>query len=269
MHGAAAGKAKTIPGPASVIAGARMNIARKVSPAAAGAHGCCVACCCRRQGGAGSGASKLLICAPKKLRCTTQSRPPSSTWPPSLVLVARSARKMSPAHVPHTGFPPAENWRSSGMRPHRSATSAMVVLSPPAGAGAGGVVGGSPHTCTPNAHAMKAAVEAPHLWSSPIPQEAPAHALTWDDEPLDALQLLLGPHLHRLHAWHAAEAAHVFPEGALQGQHPNAGGWCSHWGLNPPTQTGEWRQMAIRAGWRLQAKCTLQGRGKYPATGSS
>ena len=46
--------------------------------------------------------------------------------------VARSARKMSPAHVPQMGFPFAETSLKSGIRPHRSAMSAMAVLSPTA-----------------------------------------------------------------------------------------------------------------------------------------
>lgn len=45
--------------------------------------------------------------------------------------VAFSARKMAPAQVPHTGRCCAENCLNSGMSPHRSATRAMVVLSPP------------------------------------------------------------------------------------------------------------------------------------------
>ena len=45
---------------------------------------------------------------------------------------ARLARKISPAHVPQMGRCSAANCRSSGMRPQRSATSAIVVLSPPA-----------------------------------------------------------------------------------------------------------------------------------------
>ena len=36
-----------------------------------------------RPGGAGSCVSKERICAPKKLRCTRQSKPPSSACPPS------------------------------------------------------------------------------------------------------------------------------------------------------------------------------------------
>ena len=36
----------------------------------------------RKTGGDGSCVSKLLICAPKKLRCTRQSKPPNSAWPP-------------------------------------------------------------------------------------------------------------------------------------------------------------------------------------------
>lgn len=46
--------------------------------------------------------------------------------------VARSAKNMRPAHVPQTGLSAAVKDRSSGMRPHRSAMSAIVVLSPPA-----------------------------------------------------------------------------------------------------------------------------------------
>jgi hypothetical protein len=192
------------PGPTSVMAGARMNSARKVPPfcAASGSSA-----------GEGSSVSKLLSCAPKKLRWTRQSSPPSNAWPPDLVPaerawravgrrraglarphtcgprracklvwggallhdpplstqaspppaggrctascevpdcdtagaavrvpcccgpsspVARSARKISPAQVPHTGLPWRANCCSSGMRPQRSATSAIVVLSPPA-----------------------------------------------------------------------------------------------------------------------------------------
>lgn len=43
---------------------------------------------------------------------------------------ARSAKKMRPAHVPQIGRPSAAKLLSSGIRPQRSATSAIVVLSP-------------------------------------------------------------------------------------------------------------------------------------------
>ena len=43
---------------------------------------------------------------------------------------ARSAKKMSPAQVPQMGRPSAAKLLSSGIRPHRSAMSAIVVLSP-------------------------------------------------------------------------------------------------------------------------------------------
>ena len=45
--------------------------------------------------------------------------------------VARSARKIMPAQVPHTGRASAQKARRSGIRPHLSATLAIVVLSPP------------------------------------------------------------------------------------------------------------------------------------------
>ena len=44
---------------------------------------------------------------------------------------ARSAKKIIPAHVPQIGLPDLAKLCSSGMSPHRSATRAMVVLSPP------------------------------------------------------------------------------------------------------------------------------------------
>ncbi len=58
-----------------------------------------------------------------------QNTPPAlQVHPPD----ARLARKMRPAQVPQMGRLLAANERSSGMSPHRSATSAIVVLSPPA-----------------------------------------------------------------------------------------------------------------------------------------
>mmetsp|Transcript_6132 Transcript_6132/g.17592 ORF Transcript_6132/g.17592 Transcript_6132/m.17592 type:complete len:243 (+) Transcript_6132:612-1340(+) len=109
--------------PHSKIPGARMNTARYGVPASPDPFW--------NTGGQGSAASKLFSCAPKKLRCTRQSRPPSSACPPFFMPVARSARKIMPAQVPHTGRDSAQKARRSGMRPHRSATLAMVVLSPP------------------------------------------------------------------------------------------------------------------------------------------
>lgn len=41
------------------------------------------------------------------------------------------ARKMSPAHVPHSGFPEEAYSLRGATSPHRSATSAIVVDSPP------------------------------------------------------------------------------------------------------------------------------------------
>ena len=46
------------------------------------------------------------IWEPKKLRSTVTSRPPRSSCPPSFApRLMRSARKMSPAHVPQTAPP--------------------------------------------------------------------------------------------------------------------------------------------------------------------
>ena len=58
--------------------------------------------------------------------------PPNTALPVPHAPEARLARKMRPAQVPQMGRCSAANCRSSGMRPQRSATSAMVVLSPPA-----------------------------------------------------------------------------------------------------------------------------------------
>lgn len=60
------------------------------------------------------------------------SSPPNTELPFLHAPEARLARKMRPAQVPQMGRCSAANCRSSGMRPQRSATSAMVVLSPPA-----------------------------------------------------------------------------------------------------------------------------------------
>ena len=56
---------------------------------------------------------------------------PSSTAGLQSLPVAFSARKIAPAQVPQTGRCCAENCLNSGISPHRSATRAMVVLSPP------------------------------------------------------------------------------------------------------------------------------------------
>ena len=68
-----------------------------------------------RAAGEGSSVSNESICEPKKLRDTVQSRPPSRAWPPSFCPTARSAKKIRPAQVPHTGRPDAMNCLSGSI----------------------------------------------------------------------------------------------------------------------------------------------------------
>lgn len=90
--------------PTSRIAGARINTPRHVllPPSFSASIG------------TESSVSKLWSWLPKKLRWTVQSSPPTSSWPPVFCPTALFARKMSPAQVPHTGFPVPTNSRSAG-----------------------------------------------------------------------------------------------------------------------------------------------------------
>mmetsp|Transcript_14032 Transcript_14032/g.33622 ORF Transcript_14032/g.33622 Transcript_14032/m.33622 type:complete len:268 (+) Transcript_14032:1807-2610(+) len=107
------------PSPADRMAGARMKMARNGPLSSPGIlHGRLV--------------SNESICEPKKLRSTVTFSPPSSSCPPCFSpLLMRSARKMSPAHVPHTAPPLAWNARRGSNRFQRRAMLAIVVLSPP------------------------------------------------------------------------------------------------------------------------------------------
>eukprot|EP00963_Diacronema_lutheri_P001938 scaffold126_cov315-Pavlova_lutheri.AAC.35 len=98
-----------------------MNTARKCSSSPS----------LRMQAGAGSLVSKLSTWAPKKLRITDTCRPPMRACPPCFVHSALSDSMMRPAQVPHTGFPAPANARSALAMPSRSASRAIVVLSPP------------------------------------------------------------------------------------------------------------------------------------------
>ena len=67
-------------------------------------------------------------CDPKKLRSTVTSSPPNSSCPPCFApRPMRSARKISPAHVPHTAPPLAAKSRSGSKRFHRRQMFAIVV----------------------------------------------------------------------------------------------------------------------------------------------
>ena len=46
--------------------------------------------------------------------------------------------------------------------------------------------------------------------------------ITWNNEGVDATQLLLGAHFHSLHIGKPPQAGHVLPEGALQRQNADA-----------------------------------------------
>lgn len=103
--------------------------------------------------------------------------------------------------MPQTGLPPAAKLRSSGMRPQRSATSAMVVLSP-----------------APAAAKWWAVTRKP----SRTEKHKAAKRTAGDYQPVDASQLLFRADFNGMHAWQLAQAGQVLPERALQRQHAYA-----------------------------------------------
>ena len=109
-------------GPHDVMAGARMNTARNGASSSpfdvVAVHGIMH--------------SNESICDPKKFLFTPTSKPPRSSCPPSLPPRSRrSAKKINPAHVPHTHLPLAWNARNGSNSPNLRAMFAIVVDSPP------------------------------------------------------------------------------------------------------------------------------------------
>ena len=72
------------------------------------------------------GASKDSTCEPKPFRSMATEMPPRSSWPPFFAFSMERARRIAPAHVPHTGFV-FRNSRMGSSRPARRARSAIVV----------------------------------------------------------------------------------------------------------------------------------------------
>mmetsp|Transcript_5597 Transcript_5597/g.12946 ORF Transcript_5597/g.12946 Transcript_5597/m.12946 type:complete len:459 (+) Transcript_5597:373-1749(+) len=104
------------PSPRSETAGARIKYERSDTPASAASP---LSANCRK---------RESICRPKALRSTPMLSAPMSGWP--VAFSKWSARRIMPAHTPHTGFD-AVNVRSGWSRPASMMQWPIAVDSPP------------------------------------------------------------------------------------------------------------------------------------------
>lgn len=147
--------------------------------------------------GRSNGPWKLSVCRPKWFRFTRTSRPPISSCPPFFVLLADSASKMSPAHVPHVGlrstlhtqcirsnrygltqFTYFTNSRSGSRRFDLAATKDMVVLSPPGKTRPSHVASSCGVRTSMNCHSDDGACSAAFFKSCTCSKNAPCRART-------------------------------------------------------------------------------------------